>query len=166
MRARNVYNRTIRQAKQEAWFSQAVKDESEDPWGRVYKILRGKMKSGLMVSSLRKPDGSYTSNEQETLQLMLDVKKFLFSRFAKRNPVPWLREPKPKAFEMAAVDEGRILIIGQLYSPTMQRRVVVDEDLCTLWNVHMFNNDTFENSNIGILNAARLRGEEGAIVAR
>lgn len=43
MRARNVYNMSVQQAKQEAWFNQDVKDEFEDPWGRVYKILKGKV---------------------------------------------------------------------------------------------------------------------------
>lgn len=36
VRARNAYNMTVRRAKQETWFNQAVKDEAEDPWGKIY----------------------------------------------------------------------------------------------------------------------------------
>lgn len=69
--ARNRYRTSTRAAKRAAWLKQIEKAELEDPWGKVYKIVRGKLSPPLMLTTLRKDDGTYTSDERETLEFFL-----------------------------------------------------------------------------------------------
>lgn len=70
--ARNRYRTATRAAKRAAWLKQIEKAELEDPWGKVYKIVRGKLSPPLMLTTLRKDDGTYTSDERETLEFFLE----------------------------------------------------------------------------------------------
>lgn len=70
--ARNRYRTATRAAKRAAWLKQIEKAELEDPWGKVYKIVRGKLSPPLMLTTLRKDDGTYTSDERETLDFFLE----------------------------------------------------------------------------------------------
>lgn len=58
-------------AKRLAWSEQIEQAELEDPWGRVCRIVRGKLSPSLKLTTLRKEDGTYTSSEKETLEFFL-----------------------------------------------------------------------------------------------
>jgi len=45
---------------------------SSNPWNTVYKLATNKHKRSLSMKTLLKPDGSYTSNLNETVQVMPD----------------------------------------------------------------------------------------------
>lgn len=69
--ARNRFRTATRAVKRAAWLKQIDKAELEDPWGKVYKIVRGKLSPPLILTTLRKDDGTYTSDERETLEFFL-----------------------------------------------------------------------------------------------
>jgi len=45
---------------------------SSNPWNTVYKLATNKHKRSLSMKTLLKPDGSYTSNLNENVQVMPD----------------------------------------------------------------------------------------------
>jgi hypothetical protein len=45
---------------------------STNPWNEVYKLAVGKRKNNAQITTLRKPDGSATSDIRETFQHMLE----------------------------------------------------------------------------------------------
>lgn len=67
---------------------------------------------------------------------------------------------------MAAVDEGRMVLVGQLYAPLLIKRNFVDLERRTLWIIHEYKSESFANSDVQILNVDRLRGDAQGIIRR
>lgn len=62
----------IRKEKFNSWREYSNVTASTNPWSQVYKLVTGKTRSNSAMTTLRKPDGSETSNIQETMNVMLD----------------------------------------------------------------------------------------------
>ena len=45
---------------------------SLNPWSQVYKLVKGKARTNSIMTTLRKPDGTETSNILDTMNIMLD----------------------------------------------------------------------------------------------
>ena len=45
---------------------------SSNPWSQAYKLATGKVRTKLIMATLRKPDGTETSSILEAINLMLD----------------------------------------------------------------------------------------------
>ncbi|KAF6217313.1 hypothetical protein GE061_001667 [Apolygus lucorum] len=67
------YEHMIRKAKYESWRAYCNGAGGGLPWGPIYKAAAGKLRTPLLISTLRREDGSYTVNLEETLQEIMDV---------------------------------------------------------------------------------------------
>lgn len=67
---------------------------------------------------------------------------------------------------MAVVDEGRMALVGQLYTHMLEKRIFVDEERRTLWIIRRYDANIFANCEVSILNVNILAGEARGIVAR
>jgi len=45
---------------------------SLNPWSHAYKLATGKVRTNIIMTTLRKPDGTVTSSILETINTMLD----------------------------------------------------------------------------------------------
>lgn len=70
VRARTEYVWSIRKQKKQMW-EKLIVDEEGDPWGKVYRIVAGKLKKETLLVTLEKEDGTYTETIEETLRTML-----------------------------------------------------------------------------------------------
>lgn len=69
--SRTEYVWGIRKQKKLMWEKLIVEEEG-DPWGKVYKIVSGRMKKETLLVSLEKEDGTYTENSVDTLTRMIE----------------------------------------------------------------------------------------------
>lgn len=56
-----------------SWETFVDKELSQNPWGAIYKMSSNKMKAKHIPSTLRKSDGTYTTNLENTLAYTLEV---------------------------------------------------------------------------------------------
>lgn len=70
--ARNLYIKEIRKAKRESWMSFVSLSSSIDTWGEAYKIIMNKRKFKSCMQSLRLPNGTNITDQQEVLQTFMD----------------------------------------------------------------------------------------------
>lgn len=66
------YETTIRKSKLESWKNYCTVTESSNPWNAAYKLAFGKLKPNITMTTLRKPDGSYTTDLEETMELLME----------------------------------------------------------------------------------------------
>lgn len=71
-RERGEYKRAIEEEKRQS-FVRFIERESEgNPWGVAYKIVAGKGNQGLGMRTVEREDGTWTENERQTTEYMLD----------------------------------------------------------------------------------------------
>ena len=61
------YQAAIRREKTNSWKQHCTITTPNNPWNEVYKLAAGKVRETLTLTTLRKPDGSRTTNIGETL---------------------------------------------------------------------------------------------------
>ena len=66
------YAATIKREKLRSWREYCNITTAANPWNEIYKLAAGKKRSYPQFTSLRKPDGTLTSNMEETVKLMLE----------------------------------------------------------------------------------------------
>jgi len=49
-----------------------ARTHTSNPWNAVYRLASNKNRKSSTMTTVLKPDGSYTSNLNETMQVMLD----------------------------------------------------------------------------------------------
>jgi invasion protein IalB len=65
------YANTIKKEKYESWKKFCTLTSATNPWSGIYRIMAGRRNQMELTTTLRKKDGTMTSNLQETLQYML-----------------------------------------------------------------------------------------------
>jgi hypothetical protein len=71
MEAKRTYQTEIKKAKSTSWKEYCNVAASINPWSQVYKLAAGKTRAGSMTT-IRKPDGTETTNLHETVNVILD----------------------------------------------------------------------------------------------
>ena len=66
------YAATIKREKIRSWKEYCNLTNSANPWNEVYRLAAGKRKTPTQITTLRKPDGTFTADTKETLKLMLE----------------------------------------------------------------------------------------------
>jgi len=66
------YAATIKREKTRSWKEYCNLTNSANPWNEVYRLAAGKGKTPTQITTLRRPDGTYTVDTKETLKLMLE----------------------------------------------------------------------------------------------
>jgi hypothetical protein len=66
------YEATLRKTKTQSWKQYCNVTTSSNPWNVVYKLATEKVKSCSTLSTLRKPDGTVTTDMAETISFMMD----------------------------------------------------------------------------------------------
>jgi hypothetical protein len=66
------YAATIKREKLRSWKEYCNITTAANPWNEVYKLAAGKKRHYSLITSLRKPDGSLTTDMEETVKLMLE----------------------------------------------------------------------------------------------
>jgi hypothetical protein len=69
---KHEYEATLRKTKLQSWKQYCNVTTSSDPWNTVYKLASGKIKSCSSLSTLRKPDGTITTDTADTMRYMID----------------------------------------------------------------------------------------------
>ena len=69
---RATYTASIKQAKIKSW-KEYCNMTNDNPWNAVYKLAAGKTYTNTEITTLKKPDGSYTADTKETLGLMMET---------------------------------------------------------------------------------------------
>jgi len=70
--AKTNYASKIRKAKSLSWREYCNMTTYINPWNEAYRLAAGKRKSTTQITTLRKPDGTFTEDLQATLKYMLD----------------------------------------------------------------------------------------------
>ena len=70
LQEKRKYETTLRKAKIQSW-KQYCNATSSNPWNMVNKLATGKIKSYSTLSTLRKPDGTVTTDMAETMRFMM-----------------------------------------------------------------------------------------------
>jgi hypothetical protein len=63
---------TIKREKLRSWKEYCNITTATNPWNEIYKLVAGKRRYFSLFTSLRKPDGTLTTDLEETVQLMLE----------------------------------------------------------------------------------------------
>jgi hypothetical protein len=71
-KAKSRYQAAIKREKINSWKEYCNLTSNTNLWNTVYKAATNKYKRSLPMTTLLKPDGSYTSNLNETVQAILD----------------------------------------------------------------------------------------------
>ena len=69
---KSSYQAAIKREKLKSWKEFCSLTPSSNPWNAVYKLATKKLKTNPTMTTIQKPDGSYTANLNETMQVMLD----------------------------------------------------------------------------------------------
>ena len=69
---RTQYQGLIKKEKKESWKKFCNVTTSQNPWNIVYKLASGKIKNNTIMTTLRKEDGTNTTNAAETTQYILE----------------------------------------------------------------------------------------------
>ena len=70
--AKTNYASKIRKAKSLSWREYCNMTTYINPWNEAYRLAAGKRKSTTQITTLRKPDGTFTEDLQATLKYLLD----------------------------------------------------------------------------------------------
>jgi hypothetical protein len=66
------YAATIKREQLRSWKEYCNITTAANPWNEVYKLAVGKRRYYSLFTSFRKPDGSLTTDMEETVKLMLE----------------------------------------------------------------------------------------------
>jgi hypothetical protein len=66
------YTATIKREKITSWKEYCNLATVANPWNEVYKLSAGKSRNSTKITSLRKPDGTPTTDMKKTVKLMLE----------------------------------------------------------------------------------------------
>ena len=66
------YQTKIRKEKLNSWKEYCNLKTCTNPWNSVYKLARNKTKRSLPMTTLQRPDGSFTSDLNETVKFMIE----------------------------------------------------------------------------------------------
>jgi hypothetical protein len=66
------YEATLRKTKTQSWKQYCNATTSSNPWNVVYKLATGKFQSCSTLSTLRKPNGTVTTDMAETISFIMD----------------------------------------------------------------------------------------------
>jgi uncharacterized membrane protein YheB (UPF0754 family) len=69
---KSCYQAAIKREKLKSWKEFCTLTTSTNPWNVVYKLATNKLKTSPTMTTIQKPDGSYTESLEETMQVMLD----------------------------------------------------------------------------------------------
>jgi hypothetical protein len=69
---KSSYQAAIKREKLKSWQEYCNLTSSSNPWNTVYKLASNKNKKSPTMMTVLKPHGPYTSNLNETVQVMLD----------------------------------------------------------------------------------------------
>ena len=67
------YRAAIREEETNSWKQHCTITTPNNLWNEVYKLATGKIRETLTLTTLRKPDGSRTTNIDDILQTMIDM---------------------------------------------------------------------------------------------
>lgn len=66
------YKLKIQERRREVWECELERMNEEDLFGDAYKVMRGKRSREVVLSTLKKDDGSWTVGVDDTLKYILD----------------------------------------------------------------------------------------------
>jgi hypothetical protein len=66
------YTATIKRERFRLWKEYCNITTAANPWNEIYELAAGKRRNHSLNTSLRKPDGSLTTDMHETVTLMLE----------------------------------------------------------------------------------------------
>ena len=69
---RKKYQNEIKKEKFNSWKEYCSVTSSVNPWSQVYKLAAGKVRNNTIMTTLRKPDGSESTNIQDTIKTMMN----------------------------------------------------------------------------------------------
>jgi hypothetical protein len=72
MREKRKYETTLRKTKTHSWKQYCNVTPASNPWNAVYKVATGNIKRCSSLSTLRKPDGTVTTDMADTMRFMID----------------------------------------------------------------------------------------------
>ena len=70
--AKRGYQAKIQREKLKSWKEFCTISDGTNPWNVIYKIAAGKLKPPISLTTIQKPDGTYTNDIKSTLKHMLD----------------------------------------------------------------------------------------------
>ena len=69
---KSKYAAKIKREITKSWKEYCNLTTEANPWNAVYRLVAGKKKNNIQITTLRKPDASLTKDTKETLRLMLE----------------------------------------------------------------------------------------------
>jgi hypothetical protein len=72
LQAKRKYEAALRNAKIQSWKQYYNATKTTNLWNIVYKVATCKIKSSSILSTLQRPDGTVTSDMEETINFLLD----------------------------------------------------------------------------------------------
>ena len=72
LQEKRKYEATLRKAKIQTWKQYCNATMSSNPCNMVYKLATGKIKSSSTLSTLKRPDGTVTSDMAGTVNVMIE----------------------------------------------------------------------------------------------
>jgi hypothetical protein len=72
LKSKAKYAATIKRQKLRSWKEYCNFTTTANPWNEVYKLAAGKRRYHPLITFLRKPDGTLTTDTEETVKLMLE----------------------------------------------------------------------------------------------
>ena len=72
LEGKRKYQNTIRKEKTDSWKKYCNLTPSNNPWNAVYRLATGKIRKNTQLTTLKKPDGSFTQNLTESMNYMLE----------------------------------------------------------------------------------------------
>lgn len=67
-----TYAASIKKEKIRSWKEYCNVTTATNPWTGAYKLAKSKIHTDTLITTLQKPDGSFTADTKETLRLMMD----------------------------------------------------------------------------------------------
>jgi hypothetical protein len=72
LQEKRKYEATLRKTKMHSWKQYCNVLTASNPWNAVYKLATGNIKSCSSLSTLRKPDGTVTTDTAYMMRFMID----------------------------------------------------------------------------------------------
>ena len=72
LQEKRKYEATLRKTKMHSWKQYCNVTKASNPWNTVYKLATGNIKSCSSLSTLRKPNGTVTTDTADTMRFMID----------------------------------------------------------------------------------------------
>jgi hypothetical protein len=72
LKGRSEYEAKMQEAKLKSWKTFCTISDGVNPWNIVYKIASGKIRASKRLTTLKKVDGTYTTDTRSTIKHMLE----------------------------------------------------------------------------------------------